>query len=362
MNGARVDLRKSIAAVLAAACLALGASHPGWSFALYQLGYYGSAERAATLAVAWRDTGRRLGEVQSYCGETDVFLCNLTVIPAHLHAADMAQGYLALAGDPADPDFTAVDVPAIERSEVPRWWGIPATFIASWNSLFANYARTAAVLEAFVTSNQRAQGAALAGDDGWKKTQSHLAALYADELSRLTADQPALAANAVASWYAAALAAIANGGALPYPDLLTAPDLMHETADFSAAMRALADGSIVRVDALVAAGDAGTAEDHPEAVQALAPGVAVAILGSSALPVEQVDPGSLRLGPGLARAEGAVHYADADMDGNPDLVVRFSRADSGIGCAAGVVTLIGSTFDGRAIGALAYVAGGSCGD
>jgi hypothetical protein len=50
------------------------------------------------------------------------------------------------------------------------------------------------------------------------------------------------------------------------------------------------------------------------------------------------------------------------MDGNPDLVVRFSRADSGIGCAAGVVTLFGSTFDGRAIGALAYVVGGRCGD
>jgi hypothetical protein len=373
MNVATLNLRRTIGAICVVACLALGTSHPGWSFALHQLGYYGSGERAATLGEAWQDIARRLSAVHARCDELGAFICVATERPTRSYAADLAEGYLALANDPPDADFTAIEAPQVETAELRRISGIPRQLVASWNDLYANLARTAALLEAFVNSNQRAQGAALADDVVWEMLQSQLAALYADELSRLTADQPALAAKAVASWQLAGLPAVAAGGA-PYPDLLADPDLAAKTAHFSAAMRALADGRIVRIDFLIALQGAG-AEAHaarfPRTDGSSAPedgaedsprggSLAVALLGSDELPAAAIDPASLRLGPGLARFGGDVKFVDVDQDGHLDLVVRFSSADSGFACKADVVTLIGRALDGRPFGGLVHAGPGRC--
>ena len=95
MNIARLNLRRTIGAILVVGCLALGTSHPGWSFALYKLGYYGNGERAATLATTWQDIARRLAAVHTLCDELSYFICAATEQPTRTYAADLAEGYLA---------------------------------------------------------------------------------------------------------------------------------------------------------------------------------------------------------------------------------------------------------------------------
>jgi hypothetical protein len=75
--------------------------------------------------------------------------------------------------------------------------------------------------------------------------------------------------------------------------------------------------------------------------------VPVAVLGSAGFDATQVDPRSLRLGPGHARAKGEVRVADVNRDGYPDAVLRFRIRDVGICMKQHTLVLTGRTFSGE---------------
>lgn len=60
----------------------------------------------------------------------------------------------------------------------------------------------------------------------------------------------------------------------------------------------------------------------------------------------EVDPLSVRLGPGSALAAHGGHVEDVDADGDLDLVVHFRSRDVGVGCGDESLALSGQTFDG----------------
>lgn len=82
--------------------------------------------------------------------------------------------------------------------------------------------------------------------------------------------------------------------------------------------------------------------------------IAVALLGSQALRVAEVDLATLRLGPDNA---GPIHdlsdaftrgdhLRDVNLDGYPDLLLHFRLPETGIACGDETVTLAGSTLEG----------------
>jgi hypothetical protein len=70
--------------------------------------------------------------------------------------------------------------------------------------------------------------------------------------------------------------------------------------------------------------------------------LSVALFGSGAVPVERIDPSSLLLGPGQARARQA-RRRDLDRDGIADLELRFRTEDAGIANGDREVCLEGET-------------------
>lgn len=78
--------------------------------------------------------------------------------------------------------------------------------------------------------------------------------------------------------------------------------------------------------------------------------VPVAILGAPTFDVTQVDPASVRLGPGQAAPKkGKVHYEDVNRDGVMDALFHFPTPDIGIRCQDTVLFLTGMLRDGTAI-------------
>jgi hypothetical protein len=133
---------------------------------------------------------------------------------------------------------------------------------------------------------------------------------------------------------------------------------VQKTMEFSASMSGLADAAITRVEIRVkvdGAEDSTDGQTHGR--------VKVVVASSATLDAALIDPASLRFGPGLAggtRADAHDGNQDEDEPEGSGLAMRFSLADSAIDCDDGIATLVGRTFDGKAIGGLAYIAWPSC--
>jgi hypothetical protein len=63
----------------------------------------------------------------------------------------------------------------------------------------------------------------------------------------------------------------------------------------------------------------------------------------------QVEPTSVRFGPGFTSLAWAAKANDADHDGDADLIPHFKITDTGIACGDTVATLTGRKFNGDAI-------------
>jgi len=76
----------------------------------------------------------------------------------------------------------------------------------------------------------------------------------------------------------------------------------------------------------------------------------VAVLSDPLLPLDalQLDPGSIRLGPGEAEPE-KVRSQDVNRDGMADLMLRFDLPDAGLDCSTASVRLRAETFDGQSV-------------
>ena len=75
--------------------------------------------------------------------------------------------------------------------------------------------------------------------------------------------------------------------------------------------------------------------------------IPVAILGSDALDVRDVDERSLRLGPGEAEPwHRFARRRDWNRDGHPDLLVWFPGRDAGVAPGDTELCLFGETRDG----------------
>lgn len=78
--------------------------------------------------------------------------------------------------------------------------------------------------------------------------------------------------------------------------------------------------------------------------------IPVAILGSDAFDVAEIDVTTLAFGPDaapIAHLNG--HLQDVNCDGTTDLVTHFRTRNTGIACGDESATLIGETLDGQAI-------------
>jgi hypothetical protein len=76
--------------------------------------------------------------------------------------------------------------------------------------------------------------------------------------------------------------------------------------------------------------------------------IPVAILGSEALDVADVDVATLAFGPGGARiAHRDGHLQDVNYDGIIDLILHFRTQDTGMACGAELAWLTGETLDGQ---------------
>src|SRR5262249_15253818 len=220
-----------------------GVLFPNWSFALYQLGYYSEAKQAAALADDWEERADALRAIQAQCAQAGFTVCSLTASIERLLAERLAEAYDALANDPPDADFAAVAIPEIAVSSG-RLFEISPSLAESWKALFGNQARTAALIEAFVTANERGQGATLAGNDQWARTHAQFAALYASELARLAQQHTGLAQSAIARWYDEGLAGVALPDGMIYPDVLGGLGIGMRTQQFAASMALLSEGNM----------------------------------------------------------------------------------------------------------------------
>jgi len=361
MTAAPASVRRIVGAVLVVGCAALGAFFPHWSYALYELGHYEEAEQAAKLQADWKARAEELRAVRTKCGASGFVVCSITAAVERALAHQLMSAYDALANDPPQPSFASVVVPEVD-AEPGRLPEMSRAFTDAWKALFANQARTAGLLDAFVAANERGQGAAIAQDAEWTRTHAQFSALYASELARLAERQVALAQAAIAGWYDEGLPAVQLEDGLVYPDMLSSPGIATRTKEFAASMAKLAAGNLARFEFdLDLPDDADVHKSLANAARGRVDLVRVTIESSDILDLAQVDAGSLRLGSALARpiAGGTRHGARTGA-ARASLVLYFSVVEAGIDCRDDVATIIGSTVDGRSIGGLAYLAPSSC--
>lgn len=100
--------------------------------------------------------------------------------------------------DPPDPNFTVIAQPVIPA--VPLLAAdsdVPQEVADAFNALIINQAQTIGYLRALLTSIEREQGAAIAGNTFWEMKQQQAASMYERTLATLFDAQPALRTNIV---------------------------------------------------------------------------------------------------------------------------------------------------------------------
>jgi len=109
-----------------------------------------------------------------------------------------------LALDPSDPNFTVIALPVTPPFEhVVAGGSITQAEADSINALLTSLTQSIGLAQAAITSINRANGAADAGNTFWETQQLQAAAQYAQQLSSLLGAQPVLRANMVAALQAA---------------------------------------------------------------------------------------------------------------------------------------------------------------
>ena len=95
----------------------------------------------------------------------------------------------------------------------------------------------------------------------------------------------------------------------------------------------------------------------PNSINVTSAGVIpVAILGSEVFDTADIEPATVRFGPGGAdEAHGKGHVEDVNDDGLTDLVFHFYIQDTGLVCGDVATFLIGETFSGETIGGIDFV-------
>jgi hypothetical protein len=129
-----------------------------------------------------------------FCGSATAGAC---AIPLGLMAAILAggSGYAAYvaAVDPSDPNFMVIALPVIPSfTALTAQNGVTQAEAASFNALMSNLAQQAAYFRVLITSTNRAQGAADAGNALWETSQIQAALNDAATLGSLFGAQPAL--------------------------------------------------------------------------------------------------------------------------------------------------------------------------
>ncbi|MFQ5933997.1 MAG: DUF3344 domain-containing protein, partial [Dehalococcoidia bacterium] len=98
--------------------------------------------------------------------------------------------------DPPDPNFMVLAVPTPPSfSPITPGSGVTQDAADAWNALLDNQAQVIGLLDAWLASVERAEGAESAGDDFWVMEQLQLAAEFSTQISDLLNAQPALHAN-----------------------------------------------------------------------------------------------------------------------------------------------------------------------
>ncbi|HKF54664.1 MAG TPA: post-COAP-1 domain-containing protein [Blastocatellia bacterium] len=109
-----------------------------------------------------------------------------------------------LALDPSDPNFTVIAQPVTPSfQQVVAGGSVTQAEADSINALLTNLTQAIGLAQATITSINRANGAADAGNSFWETQQLQAAAQYAQQLSSLLGAEPVLRANMVAALQAA---------------------------------------------------------------------------------------------------------------------------------------------------------------
>jgi hypothetical protein len=100
--------------------------------------------------------------------------------------------YKTLKDDPPDPHFMVIDIPRLQNVALQPVPGLTAAETTALNALAANTRQLLAVSQSLATTQNRATGAAAAGQAGPAQRQNDAAKVYALRLAGLLDAQPAL--------------------------------------------------------------------------------------------------------------------------------------------------------------------------
>jgi hypothetical protein len=122
-----------------------------------------------------------------------------------------SEGYLELARDPADTNYTAL-AQAVVSPVIPlkAGSGITQPEADAFNAWSTNLAQSAGLSTALMNSVDRAQGAAYAGDSYWHLAQRNAAVQFEVQLATLKGQEPALRSNVVAQFVAGGFQGVTN--------------------------------------------------------------------------------------------------------------------------------------------------------
>jgi len=117
-----------------------------------------------------------------------------------------ARDFNEIADDPPDSNFKVIAQPITPSlPSITAQDGVPQELADAHNALMSNRLQIIGLSTALLTSIERAQGAANAGDASWETRQTEMAAQYASDVANLLSAQPALLANVEGAWESAGL-------------------------------------------------------------------------------------------------------------------------------------------------------------
>jgi hypothetical protein len=301
-----------------------------------------------------------------------------SVIAALMYAADayLANKYSKLAEDPPDPNYTAIaSARPIPMPSLTTRDGLTRQEAKAWNALLANEAAMAGILDAMITTVNRADGAEQAGDAAWVDRQTQALAAFQVELSAVLEDEARLRQQLTMTLQASGTPQITihpediqdyertlastgwppeiekaledmgldsatinamlplvyaqdpNAAAGPYPDLISSQPFI----------------TVLQDSAKILAGAPLSIRPHlPEnLISPRSPrSIRVALLSSPQFDATAVERKSLRFGPDGARPRWMA-TKDIDGDGRDDLVLQFGIHRSGFSCGASSAALTG---------------------